>query len=72
MVAALDLRKRRPEAFAGAYEPVEAGEGAIAYLRGGDGFVAAEIFPGGKPIAPPPGEWRDVLTDRGIAVLERY
>ena len=47
IVKALDIRKRRPEAFAGSYEPIEAGERAIAYVRGGSVLVAAEIFPGG-------------------------
>jgi (1->4)-alpha-D-glucan 1-alpha-D-glucosylmutase len=31
---ALALRARRPEAFAGGYEPVEAGDGVVAYRRG--------------------------------------
>ena len=32
--AVLDLRRRRPEPFAGAYEPVDAGDDVIAYTRG--------------------------------------
>ena len=62
-VAALDLRKRRPGAFTGSYEPVEAGDRAIAYVRGGDVLVAAEILAGGADavIQPPAGRWRDVL-----------
>jgi (1->4)-alpha-D-glucan 1-alpha-D-glucosylmutase len=32
---ALDLRARRPEAFAGGYTPIAAGERCCAYLRGG-------------------------------------
>jgi (1->4)-alpha-D-glucan 1-alpha-D-glucosylmutase len=47
ITAALDLRKRKPEAFTGSYEPIEAGKNAIAYIRGGDVLVAAEIRPGG-------------------------
>jgi (1->4)-alpha-D-glucan 1-alpha-D-glucosylmutase len=31
---ALALRARRPEAFAHRYEPVEAGDGVVAYRRG--------------------------------------
>jgi (1->4)-alpha-D-glucan 1-alpha-D-glucosylmutase len=64
---ALDLRARRPEPFAGAYAPLEAGPDAIAFLRGdGDGEVlaATALRPGGEAasIAVPAGAWRDVLT----------
>jgi (1->4)-alpha-D-glucan 1-alpha-D-glucosylmutase len=77
---ALGLRARRPEAFAGAYEPVEAGDRAIASMRGDEEVLAAvQLFPGDKPppIAPPAGAWTDVLQDpavraMGIALIERY
>jgi (1->4)-alpha-D-glucan 1-alpha-D-glucosylmutase len=65
VVAALDLRARRPEAFAGSYEPLDAGERAIAYVRGGQVLVAAEIFPGGAA-----GEIAGMLDDRGLALRE--
>ena len=39
---ALALRERRPGAFAGAYEPVEAGPGVLAFARG-EGEVVAVI-----------------------------
>ena len=32
----LALRARRPAAFAGSYEPLEAGEDTVAFLRGGE------------------------------------
>jgi (1->4)-alpha-D-glucan 1-alpha-D-glucosylmutase len=67
IVKALELRKRRPEAFSGSYEPIDAGDRAIAYLRGGKVLVAAELFPGGAE-----GEIADLLDDRGIALVERY
>jgi (1->4)-alpha-D-glucan 1-alpha-D-glucosylmutase len=71
IVAALGLRKRRPEAFAGSYEPVEAGERAIAYVRGGTIFVAAEVRPGAS-LPSPEGAWREVAAGLpGIALLER-
>ena len=35
----LELRARRPDAFAGSYEPIEAPEGCCAYLRGGEILV---------------------------------
>jgi (1->4)-alpha-D-glucan 1-alpha-D-glucosylmutase len=71
VVAALDLRKRKPEAFAGSYDPVDAGEQAIAYIRGGDVFVAAAVRPGASlPI--PDGDWREVVSGLpGLALLER-
>jgi (1->4)-alpha-D-glucan 1-alpha-D-glucosylmutase len=60
---ALALRARRPQAFAGAYEPVAAGPGVCAYLRGEDvlavvpvrAFEAAELAVAGR--------WRSVLED---------
>ena len=65
-MAALDLRTRRPEAFEGAYEPIDAGERAIAYVRGNDVLVAAEIFPGGADaiIDAPSGRWRSTVNGR--------
>src|SRR3954453_2578609 len=38
IVRALDIRKRKPEAFAGSYEQIDAGDRAIAYVRGGSVF----------------------------------
>jgi (1->4)-alpha-D-glucan 1-alpha-D-glucosylmutase len=71
VVAALDLRKRRPQAFAGSYEPIDAGERAIAYMRGGAVFAAAELIPGASlPI--PDGSWREVVSGLpGLMLLER-
>jgi (1->4)-alpha-D-glucan 1-alpha-D-glucosylmutase len=60
---ALDLRARRPDAFAGGYTPVPAGERACAYLRGGPRPEAAA--PGGsasRPAAAPPA----VLAATGV------
>jgi (1->4)-alpha-D-glucan 1-alpha-D-glucosylmutase len=75
IVRALDLRKRKPEAFAGSYEPIDVGDRAIAYVRGGAVLVAAEIFPGGADaIADLPGRGRtrlaEIFDDRGIALYE--
>jgi (1->4)-alpha-D-glucan 1-alpha-D-glucosylmutase len=71
IVAALDLRRRKPEAFAGGYEPVDTGMDAIAYIRGGAVFAAAEIFPGA--VLPEPGDdWREVVNVApGLTLLER-
>jgi (1->4)-alpha-D-glucan 1-alpha-D-glucosylmutase len=65
---ALDLRARRPEAFAsGSYEPLEAGERCCAYLRGSAVLAATAIRASseGIELALPPsasGRWRDVLS----------
>src|SRR5215218_56946 len=53
---ALDLRARRPEVFAGAYTPLEAGDGTVAFLRGaGELLVAVRVREDAAPFAPPPG-----------------
>jgi (1->4)-alpha-D-glucan 1-alpha-D-glucosylmutase len=60
---ALALRARRPAAFAGAYEPIDAGPGVCAYLRGGEVLaVVAVRDPQGARVAVP-GRWRSVLDD---------
>jgi (1->4)-alpha-D-glucan 1-alpha-D-glucosylmutase len=59
----LGLRARQPEPFAGAYEPVDAGIGACAFLRGGSVLVVVGVrdFSGAVLADPPAGRWRDVL-----------
>ncbi len=59
----LGLRARRPEPFAGSYEPVEAGPSACAFLRGGDVLTVVAVRAGAIPgtIDAPGGQWRDVL-----------
>ena len=70
----LDLRARRPEAFAGTYEPLHAGPGVCAYVRGGEVLVAVAVREGATFEAPP-GDWHGVLPGldeaQGITVLER-
>ncbi len=39
----LALRERRPAAFAGSYEPLDAGEHTCAFVRGGDVLVAVAL-----------------------------
>ncbi|MGO9956855.1 MAG: alpha-amylase family glycosyl hydrolase [Solirubrobacteraceae bacterium] len=60
----LGLRIRRPEAFSGAYEPVEAGERTIAYLRGDEVLVIVDTRPGVPEamLETIGGRWRDVLS----------
>jgi (1->4)-alpha-D-glucan 1-alpha-D-glucosylmutase len=69
----LALRARRPEAFAGGYEPVDAGEKTVAFVRGGDVLVIVELGGGRSRVCLPGGRWRDVVDARayGVAVLER-
>jgi (1->4)-alpha-D-glucan 1-alpha-D-glucosylmutase len=64
IVRALDLRARRPQAFAGGYEPLEAGEGACAFVRGGDVLcaVATRERWDEAALAAPAGRWRDVIN----------
>ncbi|MDX6689604.1 MAG: (1-_4)-alpha-D-glucan 1-alpha-D-glucosylmutase, partial [Solirubrobacteraceae bacterium] len=64
---ALALRARRPDAFAGAYTPLAAGPDAVAFTRGDDEEVLVVVelrATAGAMLAPPPGRWRDVLSDR--------
>jgi (1->4)-alpha-D-glucan 1-alpha-D-glucosylmutase len=59
----LGLRIRRPEAFAGDYVPLEAGDDAVAFLRGGEVLVAVGIRPGvaSGSVRGVAGRWRDAL-----------
>jgi (1->4)-alpha-D-glucan 1-alpha-D-glucosylmutase len=58
----LGLRIRRPAAFAGAYEPLAAGDDVVAYLRGGEVLVIVGIrsaAPSGR-LSGLAGTWREV------------
>jgi (1->4)-alpha-D-glucan 1-alpha-D-glucosylmutase len=69
---ALALRARRPDAFAGSYEPVEAGQDVCAYIRGGEVLVVVPVRPGASADVAPPGSWRPVLSGSWpVALLER-
>ena len=75
----LDLRARRPEAFAAGYTPLDAGPDAVAFLRGEDVAVAMPLREGGLDLdllALPAGPWRaavdaERLPGAEIHVLER-
>ena len=74
----LALRRRRPEAFAGAYEAIVTEEHTCAFLRGDDVVVAVHVRDGEPAVELPPGGWRDVLAGldeivgrRSVAVFER-
>jgi (1->4)-alpha-D-glucan 1-alpha-D-glucosylmutase len=66
---ALALRACRPSAFAGAYEPVAAGPGVCAYLRGGEvlAVVPVRAWEGARLAVP--GRWRSVLDERDALEL---
>ena len=67
---ALALRARRPEAFAGSYEPLDAGADTCAFLRGGEVLVAVALR--GELREPAvPGEWRDVISSASLRLAER-
>ena len=61
IMRALVLRRTRATAFAGAYEPLDAGPRTIAFLRGGAVLAAAAIRGEGDPVELPAGRWRDAL-----------
>ncbi len=75
---ALALRARRPGAFDGAYTPVEAGDGTVAFERGdGEVLVAVRVREDAEPFVAPEG-WVDVLAGdggllagQGLTLLER-
>jgi (1->4)-alpha-D-glucan 1-alpha-D-glucosylmutase len=67
----LALRARRPDAFAGAYEPVKAGEDVCAFTRSGEVLVAVAVRGGLERFQPPAGEWRDVLRTPHLRLAER-
>ncbi len=74
----LKLRAERPQAFEGGYQPVDAGEGICAFVRGEEIFVAVAVREGwGEAPKAPDGDWEDVLgralgwRHRGLMVLRR-
>jgi (1->4)-alpha-D-glucan 1-alpha-D-glucosylmutase len=70
IVALLALRASRPDAFAGAYEPLDAGSACCAFVRGGEVLVAVAVRPGAVAgsLAVPAGEWRAVWGGGGPRV----
>jgi (1->4)-alpha-D-glucan 1-alpha-D-glucosylmutase len=61
---ALALRARRPEAFdGGAYEPIDAGPGVCAYLRGGEALIVVPVRDWQGARLAVRGRWRPVLDD---------
>jgi (1->4)-alpha-D-glucan 1-alpha-D-glucosylmutase len=67
----LALRAARPAAFAGSYEPVEAGEDVCAFVRGGEVLVAVALRGDLAGFRSPPGEWRPVFRTGELLLAER-
>ncbi|MBD0347780.1 MAG: malto-oligosyltrehalose synthase [Thermoleophilia bacterium] len=66
---ALDLRRRRPRPFAGAYTALDAGRDVCAFVRGdSEVLVAVPLRPAGRDarLEAPAGRWRDVLSGRDV------
>jgi (1->4)-alpha-D-glucan 1-alpha-D-glucosylmutase len=63
----LALRRRRPDSFAGGYEPLPAGPGTCAFRRG-EVVVAVPVRGLVPEFERPPGRWTDVLEgiDRSL------
>ena len=73
----LRLRAERPEAFAGAYEPLDAGASACAFVRGAEVLTIVQLPRGQSDgvatlLEGPGGRWSDVLTgaERSFAASE--
>jgi (1->4)-alpha-D-glucan 1-alpha-D-glucosylmutase len=68
----LDLRARRPEAFdeRGSYEPVDAGPGVCAFVRGGVVLTVAPVRSWSSAVLRLPGAlqgpWRSVIDGRKV------
>jgi (1->4)-alpha-D-glucan 1-alpha-D-glucosylmutase len=67
----LALRARRPAAFSGAYEPLEAGADTCAFTRGREVLVAVAVRGDLKSFRKPAGVWRDVLRTPHLLLAER-
>jgi (1->4)-alpha-D-glucan 1-alpha-D-glucosylmutase len=69
----LSLRARRPDAFSGGYEPVDADPDTVSFVRGGEVLVAVRTRPGECRLEPGGQGWHDVVRDdeHGVAVFER-
>ena len=76
VVAALDLRRERPDAFTGSYEPLDAGPDVCAFVRGGEVLAVAVLRDAGLD-AEVDVPWegrrrvRDLTGGRSYALLAR-
>jgi (1->4)-alpha-D-glucan 1-alpha-D-glucosylmutase len=69
---ALQLRARRPAAFAGSYEPLDAVGDVCAFTRGGEVLVAVALRGDlARFRSPPGGPWRALVRTSGLLLAER-
>ena len=72
IVRALELRARRPDSFAGSYEPVDAGPDVCAFRRGEEVAVAVPIRPDASKLPCfDARDWRDLLPELPVGLYER-
>jgi (1->4)-alpha-D-glucan 1-alpha-D-glucosylmutase len=67
----LALRARRPAAFPAGYEPLDAGDDVVAFVRGGEVLVAVAVRGDLQRFEPPQGEWCDVVRTAHVLLAER-
>lgn len=67
----LALRKRLPEAFAGAYAPVAAEDDVVAFTRGDGAVFVAVRLRGEGDLPRPDGDWAAELELDGLLLLSR-
>ena len=67
----LALRVGRPAAFTAGYEPLDAGDDVVAFVRGGEVLVAVAVRGDLQGFTPPQGEWRDVVRTEHVLLAER-
>ena len=67
----LALRAGRPAAFTAGYEPLDAGDDVVAFVRGGEVLVAVAVRGDLQGFTPPQGEWRDVVRTEHVLLAER-
>ncbi|MDQ3742441.1 MAG: malto-oligosyltrehalose synthase, partial [Actinomycetota bacterium] len=72
VTSVLRLRRERPEAFAGAYEPLAAGPDVCAFLRGGSVLVVAVLREAGQRAAIEGfGSVSEITSGRSYALVAR-
>jgi (1->4)-alpha-D-glucan 1-alpha-D-glucosylmutase len=71
IVRALRLRRERPEAFAGAYEPLDAGPDVCAFVRGGSVLVVAVLRDAGLDATVDGRRVSDLTGGGSYALLDR-
>ncbi|HVV37809.1 MAG TPA: malto-oligosyltrehalose synthase [Acidimicrobiales bacterium] len=73
IAAALEARRAFPQAFAGAYRPIESDEGVVAFARGDDVVVVVPVRPGADVarVALPAGGWTNRLEGSPVALFTR-